>query len=237
MEAALFSLTRQNIRIHCAGRTDAGVHAYGQRAHFDAPDRNLDWRKCLNAVLPVDIRVIAAQQVPDNFHARKDACAKTYFYQFWTEPAWTPPHLRNYVWACGPLNLDAINQLLPQFRGEHDFAVFQNAGTPVQTTTREILDICITEKEISTFLPNHAPLLRLTITGTGFLKQMVRNIAGLLAAVGRQKLQITNLDEIFSLGQRKQLQAPTAPAKGLFLAHVDYGEKIKLHPYLSQIAL
>lgn len=224
IENALQTLTGRAVRIHCAGRTDAGVHALAQKAHFDANHMRAswDWRKRLNALLPQDIRIVAAEPVPDDFHARKNAISKTYIYQFWQEPAFTPPHLRNWVWSCGPLDPEKIRHILPAFTGEHDFASFQNTGTPVKTTSRNITAIRLEEISHEIWLPPYRPLLRLTITGNGFLKQMVRNIAGYLQALGAGKKPLPAPEEIFAARSRAFLSTPTAPAKGLCMAGIDY---------------
>ena len=152
VETALFTLLRQPVRVHGAGRTDSGVHALCQVAHCDVPERDWDWRKRLNCVLPADIRVLAAERAEAAFHARKDAIAKTYIYRFWQESAFVAPELRNYVWQCGPLSVRAIDCGLDAFAGCHDFASFQNAGTDVKSTVREIIDIRLAESQVSEWL-------------------------------------------------------------------------------------
>ncbi len=224
VETALFTLLRSQIRLHGAGRTDAGVHALGQIAHCDVPNRDWDWRKRLNSVLPADIRILAAEKVASSFHSRKDALAKTYIYRFWQEPGFTSPELRNYVWQCGPLDLERIQSGLSAFLGEHDFASFQNAGTEVKSTIRTVTEIGIAPAPFVAWLPGHLPMLTLTITGNGFLKQMVRNIAGFIVAVSKGKTGWEDFPAIIARRSRAELPVPTAPAKGLFLAGVHYGK-------------
>lgn len=224
VEAALFALLRTPIRIYGAGRTDSGVHALGQVCHCDVPEKDWDWRARLNAVLPADIRLREAKRVSAGFHARKDAIAKTYFYQFWLEPDCVNPLLRGMAWQAGRLDVGAMRSGLEKFAGARDFASFQNSGTPVNTTVRNIAAIRL-EALPDPFIPGSgSPLLRLYITGDGFLKQMVRNIAGFLAAIGRHKLAWGDLDAIFAARDRRCLPSQTAPARGLFLADVKYGE-------------
>lgn len=224
VEEAIATLTGQAARLHCAGRTDAGVHALDQKAHFDieSPREAWDWTSRLNAVLPPDIRILKTETVPAGFHARKNALAKTYLYQFWQHPRWTPPHLRAWVWACGPLNVEAMRRALPAFTGSHDFASFQNAGTPVKNTFRTIHSIRLEETSAGLPLAPHAPMLRLIITGNGFLKQMARNIAGYLAVLGAAKRELPQPEQILAQASRQALPTPTAPARGLFLAQVHY---------------
>lgn len=224
VETALFTLLRQPVRVHGAGRTDSGVHALGQVAHCDVPERSWDWQKRLNCVLPADIRVLGAVCASNDFHARKDAIAKTYIYRFWQEPAFVAPDLRNYVWQCGPLDMEAITAGLAGFKGEHDFASFQNAGTDVKSTTRELTRISITAVQPVGWLPPHLPMLTLALTGSGFLKQMVRNIAGFIVAIGRRKLGWSDLAAIMDKKSRAALPVATAPARALYLASVQYGD-------------
>lgn len=223
VEAALFTLLRQSVRVHGAGRTDSGVHALGQVAHCDVPERDWDWRKRLNCVLPADIRVVKAESAEPGFHSRNDAIAKTYIYRLWQERSFMAPELRNFSWQCGPLDMNAIIPGLDLFKGVHDFASFQNAGTRVKSTVREITQITLAKCQASQWLPPHLPLLELGITGSGFLKQMVRNIAGFVVAIGKRKLAWSDLAAVLEKRSRAALPVATAPARGLFLARVDYG--------------
>lgn len=222
MEAALFVLTRQHIRLYGAGRTDSGVHACGQVAHCDVPDGKRDWRYQLNSVLPKDIQILAVEPVSSDFHARFDALSKTYVYRFWQQKAYILPHLQRYVWACGPLDVEAIRPSLGKFLGMHDFASFQNCGTHVQSTEREILDIGLFEEPVSSLVPGCLPLVCLRVTGTGFLKQMVRNMAGFLLAISQKKATWQELDGIMLARDRTRMPGITAPACGLCLLKVEY---------------
>lgn len=223
IEAALLKLTGASIRIIGAGRTDSGVHALGQVCHADVPPRDWDWRKRLNAILPPDIRVVAVENVSESFHARKDAIAKTYFYNFWVDADFVTPSWRNFAWHCGPLNTGLMHDALACLLGRHNFASFQNAGTPVQNTEREITELALTVLAPDLCPTASAPpLLRFSITGTGFLKQMVRNMAGCLVAIGKGRLALQELPVIMAARSRRALPTPTAPAKGLFLRNVRY---------------
>lgn len=224
VESALFTLLNTKIRVFGAGRTDAGVHALGQVAHFDVPAREWDWRARLNAVLPADIRVLEAIPCAAGFHARKDATSKTYSYQFWQEPSFVAPTMRNYVWPCNPLDLAAMRKCLIALHGEHDFASFQNSGTHVDSTRRIIYDVTLNQVHLPEY-PACRPIVRLEITGNGFLKQMVRNLAGFLAAIGKRKLVWQDLGHILQAKNRAALPSATAPAKGLFLTKVNYANK------------
>ncbi|WP_394026201.1 tRNA pseudouridine(38-40) synthase TruA [Desulfovibrio falkowii] len=225
LEAALRTIAGKAVRVHGSGRTDSGVHAHGQVAHCDIPDTRagLDWRHSLNAVLPRDIRVLDASPAAPDFHARKDALRKTYAYQFWQDRRFLPPHVRPYVWNCGMLDLDAMRDALPFLLGRHDFAGLRNAGTDVESTERTIMDARLDALAPCEYYP-HAPMLRLTITADGFLKQMVRNVAGLLAACGQGKIQPAQIPELLAARDRQAVPSVTAPPEGLALVSVKYPE-------------
>lgn len=226
LEKALATLAAQPVRAFGSGRTDSGVHAAGQIVHCDMADERFvrirDWRHALNALLPDDIRVLEVTPAPTGFHARFSAIAKTYRYQFWQERGFTPPRLLPFVWPCGPVASDIMRMALHELLGEHDFASFANAGTPMACTVRTILAAKLTEEAQDPLLPPCLPLLTLTLTGTGFLKQMVRNIAGLLVALGQGHLNIHDIQGFLASKNRAQLPSRTAPAKGLTLLSVQY---------------
>ena len=224
LEAALLQISAQHVRVHGSGRTDSGVHAHGQVAHCDVPDARagMDWRHSLNAVLPRDIRVLEAVRAAPDFHARKDALRKTYVYQFWQDRRFMPPHLRPFVWNCGPLDQNAMRSAIPYLLGTHDFAGLRNAGTDVENTERTLLDARLIELPPCEFYPPHAPMLRLAVTADGFLKQMVRNMAGLLAACGQGKMQAEQIPALLAAHDRRALPSVTAPPEGLALARVEY---------------
>lgn len=226
LEKALKKLTGDNIRVTGSGRTDAGVHAHGQVAHFSSQSPKItalpDLRHTLNALLPASIRVISAEPVSDRFHAQHDATAKTYIYQLWTERTFIPPHLLNYVWSCGPLSEQKLTACASLFQGERDFASFQNSGGDIRETRRKISAVSVAKIQTCEWYPPHAPLFKISITANGFLKQMARNIVGFIVAVAQDKITPDRLEEIFSSRDRKALPTPTAPARGLFLARVEY---------------
>lgn len=224
LEAALRLLAGAPVRVHGSGRTDAGVHAHAQVAHCDVPDVKaaLDWRRSLNALLPSEIRVLAATPARPDFHARKDAERKTYAYQFWQEKFFVPPQLAPFVWNCGPLDVTAMHSALPHLLGEQDFASLQNAGTDMESTRRTVFAASLTSLPPCEFYPPHAPLLRLSVTADGFLKQMVRNMAGLLAACGQGKIRPESIPGMLAARDRRVVPSVTAPARGLALVSVKY---------------
>ncbi len=225
LEKVLQTVVGEPVRLHAAGRTDSGVHAEGQVAHMDVPDdkANLDWQRIFNTSLPQDISVRRVEQVADDFHSRFDAKNKTYAYTFWLQRAEMPPRIRPFAWDCGPLDIKAMRTALAHIRGRHDFACFQNAGTPIEDTVRFVLGASI--EEGSPWLPKEFQehVLTFNITANGFLKQMVRNIAGLLVAVGRDNMQAEDVPSLIASASRKDAPA-TAPAQGLSLICVRYSK-------------
>ncbi len=230
------------VRLHGAGRTDSGVHAEAQVAHMDVPDHraDLDWQRAFNAGLPDDISVAAVARVPDDFHSRFDARGKTYTYRLWPERRWAPPRLAPFAWATGSLDLDAMDAAAAHLHGTHDFASFQNTGTDITTTVRTVTRVARRyegEAPVHPALPGAMPLsdadgdmncisagLRVIawdFEADGFLKQMVRNMMGLLVAVGRGKLPPDAVPAILAARDRKAAPA-TAPAQGLTLTRVHY---------------
>jgi tRNA pseudouridine38-40 synthase len=214
LEEALFKLLDAETPVTGASRTDAGVHAMGQCAHFDTrstipADR---FPFALNTHLPPDIKVIEGREVDGFFHARFDAVGKTYTYRIHNAPH--PSALyRNYM-AHVPmkLNLKAMNEAVKDLFGTHDFAAFQAVGGSAKTTVRTI-----TYAELA----REGERLTLTMQGNAFLYNMVRIIAGTLLEVGRGKLDIHCFRRAFDTGDRLCL-GPTAPACGLELTRVFY---------------
>lgn len=216
VERALKIVTDQDIRVHGSGRTDSGVHALAQTAHFDVPDdkAHIPWREALNANLPGDIRVTRALAAPLDFHARFSAKAKTYAYGLWHETGFVLPQRRPFVWDCGPVDAQRMDEAARLIKGEHDFAAFQNAGAEVKTTIRRILDL-----SRHPGATGYETLWR--VTATGFLKQMVRNIMGCLVAVGRGRIEPEAVLVLLA-GRDRTLAPGSAPARGLTLERVEY---------------
>lgn len=226
LEKALEAVLGQPVRVHGSGRTDAGVHADCQSAHFDVPEKyqGINWAAALQRHLPQDIAILAAGPAPDGFHARFSAKGKVYAYTIWLSPAPLPPKLRPFACAAGPLDLARMDEAAKYLAGEHDFAAFQNSGSKVKDTVR------IIEAPRRFYLPlpgepaarEDSPLLVWEFTGNGFLKQMVRNLVGFMAACGRDKLAPEQALELFAAKKRSALSFPTAPACGLTLVKVIY---------------
>lgn len=225
LEKAIAVVLGKAVRVHGAGRTDAGVHADRQTAHFDTPGkyRNINWPAALQSHLPQDVTILSATPVDSDFHARFSAKGKIYAYAIWLGSSPLPPKLRPFTWAPGPLDLDIMDEAARVLTGRHDFAAFQNSGSKVKDTVREIARI----RRFYLPLPGEvdaagSPLLAWEFTGNGFLKQMVRNLMGFMAACGRNKLSPADALALFAAGKRNALNFSTAPARGLSLRKVIY---------------
>ncbi len=223
LESVVQRVVGTHVRIHGAGRTDSGVHAEGQVAHMDVPHEkgHLQWQRIFNTSLPQDISVLDVSSVEPHFHSRFDAIHKTYTYTFWCERTFMPPRLRPFAYNVGNLDYDNMRKALPYLMGTHNFAAMQNVGTPIEDTIRTIMHMELAKQ--CPWLPKalHPHCLTLTVQADGFLKQMVRNLAGLLAAVGKHKFSPEQIPALLDAGLRNQAPA-TAPACGLSLQHIYY---------------
>ncbi len=216
LERALSLICDREVRAHGAGRTDAGVHALGQVAHCDVPDSRAEvpWARALNAKLPGDVRVLAAEAATDDFHARYSAVGKTYTYSLWPESRYDIPQRRNFSWSCGPLDEEAMDAAARAMLGTRDFKCFQNVGTPVRSTVRTVTSIT----RGPGLFPGETDWV---FQADGFLKQMVRNMTGLLVAVGRGRFAVGDVARIIENRDRGVAYA-TAPPQGLTLTSVSY---------------
>ena len=217
IEDALTPIAGARVTVHGAGRTDAGAHALGQVASVTLGSR-IDpptLARALNAVLPPEVRILNVEEMDADFHARFSAVSKTYEYRIVNAPLVTP-FLQRYVWhIIQPLALDAMREAAAPLVGAHDFAAFQGAGSPVESTER-IVDRIEWQDGGGYDLP-----LVMRVIGNGFLRHMVRNIVGTLVEVGTGRWPAPCVGDILASGDRT-LAGPTAPARGLFLVRVDY---------------
>ena len=219
LEEALARLCGAPVRVHGAGRTDSGVHAMAQVAHCDIPEHRaaIPWQRALNALLPDDVSIVDATPVADDFHARFSATGKIYRYTLWIAPGHILPWRRAYVWDVGrysPLDVAAMDACAALFVGYNDFAAFQNAGTEVKGTVRTLEPI---RRE-----PGQHPCEWVfRFQADGFLKQMVRNLMGMLVEVGRGGMSPEEAKGVLASLDRR-LAPATAPPQGLTLEEVVY---------------
>ena len=218
LELLASRIAGQKVNIHASGRTDTGVHADGQVAHMDVPKSKagVNWIRAFNTQLPHDVAVAEAIPVERDFHAQYNALGKLYTYSVWLSRDYAPPRLRPFVWPCGPLNLDLMQEAAKHLLGRRDFASLRNVGADYTSTVRTI-----TKAELAPREGNQALLAVWQFEADGFLKQMVRNIMGLLADVGRGKLAPDAVPAILDACDRRASSA-TAPPSGLTLAKVYY---------------
>ena len=206
VEEALGQMFQQSLRIHGAGRTDAGVHAEGQRAHvdlpFEIPSRGLVLG--LNQILPPDVRVTAVEAVADDFHARFAAKSKTYAYRIWNAEVADVFAAETHAHVAQTLDVAAMHDAAQMLVGTHDFKPFTVADPEVSSTVRTIESIAVVRD---------GNRIALTVSADGFLRSMVRRIAGSLIEIGRGKLP---KEALFAEARW------TAPAKGLVLVEVRY---------------
>ena len=236
LQAALGRVTGESPLPQGSGRTDAGVHALGQVASFtlEAPIPPQNLLRALNRTLPPSIRIVETRIVPDTFHARHSAVAKTYEYRIFREEICLPV-LARYVLACPwPLDLDAMQTAGRLFEGEHDFLSFAATDPDLSSRNSELsLDDEAEAKAtaIRTIFSSTwerqrgeaGELLVYRVRGNGFLHHMVRNLVGTLVDVGRGRLKAGDIPGILA-ARARAAAGPTAPARGLFLHSVEYGE-------------
>ncbi|MBI5844613.1 MAG: tRNA pseudouridine(38-40) synthase TruA [Deltaproteobacteria bacterium] len=224
VEDALEILTGKAVRVHGSGRTDAGVHALAQVAHFSVETRlgPEDLQKALNGLLPQDIMVKGCFEADPAFHARKSAKKKTYAYYILNRP-FRSALLRNHSWHIKrPLDLDAMNRAASRLAGTLDFKSFESTGSPRASTVRTVFSSSFENAEgVPGFFAPTDGLLAFTISADGFLRCMVRNIVGTLVEAGRGKLAPDDVTGILAARDR-QKAGPAAPPQGLFLVEVVY---------------
>ncbi|WP_449244142.1 tRNA pseudouridine(38-40) synthase TruA [Desulfobacca acetoxidans] len=215
VETCLARLTGQVIRLHSSGRTDAGVHALGQVAHFLTTSRLplSAFREGLNSLLPRDLAILNVCDAPAGFHARYSATAKTYEYRILNRPVRSPVHCNYCWWLARPLDQGLLRQAAGYILGEQDFAAFQASGGSVKTTTRQVMAASWEEK------PGGWRIFQ--ITANGFLRGMVRALVGTMVEVGWGKRSPEDLKRLLAARDRRQA-GPTAPAAGLYLVEVRY---------------
>lgn len=214
LEEALARVADQPVRVHCAGRTDAGVHAIEQVVHFETsavrPERA--WTLGVNAHLPDDVAVRWARAVDADFHARFSAVARHYRYLILRRPTRSALWHRRAYWTHRALSLAPMRAAAQALIGRHDFTSFRALGCQAKSPVRTLHALDLSE---------HGDLLVFSVGADGFLHHMVRNLVGVLLAIGRGDRPVDWAAELLALRDRAH-GGVTAPAHGLYLARVDY---------------
>ncbi|HVH70093.1 MAG TPA: tRNA pseudouridine(38-40) synthase TruA [Candidatus Dormibacteraeota bacterium] len=216
-------LTQEKIFVHGAGRTDAGVHALAQVASFHTHSglSAQEFQRALNALLPPTIRIVAAEEVGPDFHARWSAHRKTYRYRLYRGKV-VPPGLWRYVLHYPfPLDEDAMRDAAARFVGAHDFTAFaasadSDDGERERTAEREIYSADLRRSA-------DGDELVFTVSGRSFLRYMVRKMVGTLLDVGRGRLRPEDIDRLYESKDRSKA-GPTVPAQGLVMVEVQHNE-------------
>jgi len=220
LEGALREVTGEQRRTIASGRTDAGVHAWGQvvSARTTSTLACDVFLRALNANLPRDIRVVSVAEAVPSFHAIRDAVRKRYRYVLQDGPI-QDVFARAYCWYVpGTLDESAMAQAASLMTGTRDFASFQSTGSPRTSTVRTVYELSVNRD------PHHgASRIVIDVEANGFLYNMVRNIAGTLMYVGRGKHPFDWVCEVLDRRDRREA-GPTAPPQGLFLVSVQYPE-------------
>ena len=216
IERAASEVMKHPVTIHGAGRTDAGVHASGQVANFYTPNFSIPLvglRRAMNSRLPKDIAIRSAEVVPDDFHASMSAVGKTYRYRIWPSPV-RPVELAGQVYHYWrPLDAEPMRQAGLLLVGEHDFRGFATSAEKRENTVRKVYRCEVAEA---------GGEITVTVQGSGFLYNMVRNIVGTLVEVGRGRWEPSVVTNVLETRDRREA-GPTAPPDGLTLVCVHYG--------------
>jgi tRNA pseudouridine38-40 synthase len=222
LEAGLSAVADTAVRVHCAGRTDTGVHGFGQVVHFDAPvtRSSKSWVVGTNANLPRAIRVHWAVPVPVGFHARHSATARRYRYVIANTPVRPALLSGQLTWRRERLDARGMHRAVQKLLGERDFSAFRAASCQSSTPMREVQ---------SARVQRWGDLVLIDIQANAFLHHMVRNIAGSLMAIGAGQQSESWMADLL-LGQDRTAAADTAPADGLYLVEVQYPEHFGLPP-------
>ena len=217
---ALSLVDGRSVNVHGSGRTDAGVHAEGQVASVEI-QREITMRKlraAINGNIGRDVRVLSCEAVPGDFHARYSALEKTYVYRIVNGPVISPFWWRYAHHDARAFQLENMKEAARLFCGEHDWTAFSAAQSDVEDRVRTVTGVQIVERFDER---SHGSLIEIRVSANGFLRYMVRAIAGSLMALGRGELDRDAIGEALETGTRP-LAAVTAPACGLTLVSVRY---------------
>ena len=220
VEKSLSKVANQTIQTICAGRTDAGVHAWGQVVHFDsAVSRSpKEWRRGCNTFLPNDVSMVYVREVEEDFHARYSATRRCYRYIILNCATQHALLYKRTLQVRQALQVEVMHSSAQALVGEHDFSSFRAAGCQAKTPLREIFAVCVRREE---------PFVIIDICANAFLQHMVRNIVGCLVAIGTSEQPSTWLAAVLACRDRRQAGVTMASA-GLYLQSVHYDLRYNL---------
>ena len=230
LEAALSLCTGTSVTVFAAGRTDTGVHAVGQAIHFDsdapiaaAPDQ---LARAVNANLPPDVKLREVRHVPADFHARYSATRRRYCYRVFSSRVTSPLHRRYVHQVRAPLSVSRMNDAAQHLVGAHDFIAFAAEEKRGPSTVRRVFEAGVRADSAPRWhtFQDSAQLVEIEVEATGFLRHMMRRIAGTLIRVGDGRLAPDAVATILA-SRDKSLAGPTAPAHGLCLESVTYPQE------------
>lgn len=214
LEPALAAIAGTPVKLTGAGRTDRGVHARLQVAHFDtaAQRPSSAWVRGVNALLPDSAAVLWSQEVPDDFHARYSARARTYRYELLNRPVRPGLAAHHVGWFHLPLDVESMRAAAALFVGEHDFSAFRSSECQAKSPVRTIYEF-----HVETSLDR----IHFTVRANAFLHHMVRNLVGTLVYVGKGKHPAQWVQELLRAKDRSK-SAPTFGPQGLYLERIEY---------------
>jgi tRNA pseudouridine38-40 synthase len=220
LQQAISKVANHDVTIHCAGRTDTGVHATGQVVHFETSALRTErsWVLGSNVNLPDDININWAKQVPDRFHARFSAIGRHYCYHILNRPYRSALWRHRAVWIHHPLDEQAMHRAAQKLVGSHDFSSYRAQGCQAKHPTRTVHSLSVHREDERIYIAIHA---------NAFLHHMVRNIAGVLETIGKGEQSENWAEEVLGLRDRT-LGGVTAPSHGLYLVKVDYPAEFDL---------
>jgi len=216
-------LTQERVFLHGAGRTDAGVHALGQVASFKTHSAmaEQEFQRALNALLPPAIRIVAAEEVGPDFHARWSALRKTYRYHLYRGKVVPPPLWRYVLHYPFPLDEEAMRDAAARFVGTHDFTAFAASADSEDAERERSTEREIYSSELARTADNEE--LVFNVSGRSFLRYMVRKMVGTLLEVGRGRLKPEDINRLYETKDRSKA-GPTAPPQGLVMVEVQHQE-------------
>ena len=222
VEEAISKVADHEVNVVCAGRTDAGVHAFYQVIHFETQaDREMhSWVFGSNSNLPSDVSILWARKVEDDFHARFSAISRAYEYLILNRPARSGIFASMVNWECRYLDADLMNEAAQYLVGEHDFSSYRAQGCQAHTPIRKIHSLDVQRS---------GDYVAIRIRANAFLYHMVRNISGVLMTIGNGKKPASWAKQVLDARDRS-LAGVTAPSTGLYLSDIEYPQKFAIPP-------